>query len=167
MKTIEILLQGECIPDIQLVEVEVGTDKSVKDVLELATGCRQEEIEGEFLVFLENCAKPMAPEDKLPESEDEKPLLLHVHRCHSVAVTVTFNGVDKGNEFSPGTTVASVKKWAAVSEFGMKLADAAEHVLQVAGSSKRPEPDTHIGALASCPSCDISFDLVPHKRVEG
>lgn len=165
MKAVEILLQGECIPDIQFVEVNAG--KSAKDVLELATRCRQEEIEGEFLVFLEDCAEPIAEGDKLPESEDGKPISIHVHRCRSVVVTVTFNGVSKGHEFSPGTTVAAVKKWAAVNEFGMKPVDVAEHVLQFGGSAERPEPDTHIGALVRCPDCNISFDLVPHKRVEG
>ena len=165
MKTIEVLLQGECIPEIQLVEV--GAGKSVKDILELAARCRKEEIEGEFFVFLENCAEPMAAGNKLPESEDGKPVSVHVHRCRSVVVTVTFNGVSKGHEFVPGTTIAAVKKWAAITEFGMKPADTAEHVLQFAGSAERPEPDTHIGALVSCPDCNISFDLVPHKRVEG
>ena len=165
MKVIEILLQGECIPDIQLIEG--GADKSVIDVLELAACCRQKEIEGEFFVFLEDFAEPIAAGDKLPESEDGKPISVHVHRCRSVVVMVTFNGLRKGHEFSPGTTVAAVKKWAAVREFGMMPADAAEHVLQSTGSAERPEPDTHIGALVICPDCNISFDLVPHKRVEG
>ena len=165
MKAIELLLQGECIPDIQLVEV--GADKSIKDILELAACHRKEEIEGDFFVFLEDCAEPIATGDKLPESEDGSPVPVQVHRCRSVVVTVTFNGVSKGHEFGPGTTVAAVKKWAAIREFGMKPADAAEHVLQFAGNAERPEPDTHIGALVSCPDCSISFDLVPHKRVEG
>ena len=165
MKTIEFLLQGECIPDIQLVEV--GTDKSVKDLLELAVGCRKEEIEGDFFVFLEDCEEPIAMEGKLPESNDGKPIPIHLHRCRIVVVTVTFNGVSKEHEFGPGTTVASVKKWAAISEFEMKPADAAEHVLQFVGSAERPEPDTHIGALVTCPDCCVAFDLVPHKRVEG
>ena len=165
MEVIQILLQGECIPDIQLVEVDTG--KSVKDVLELAACCRQEEIEGNFFVFLEDNANPIAAEDKLPESEDGKPVPIHVHRCQRVVATVTFNGVSKGYEFGPGTTIAEVKKWAAIREFEMKPSDAAEHVLQFTGSTEQPEPDTHIGALVSCPDCSISFDLVPHKRVEG
>ena len=82
-------------------------------------------------------------------------------------MTVTFNGQSKGHEFSPATTVADVKKFAAIREFGMKPADAAEHVLQFSGSAERPEPETHVGALVSCPDCRIAFDLVPHKRVEG
>ena len=165
MKKVEVFLQGECIPDIQLVEI--GGGKSVKDLLELAECCRKEKIEGDFFVFLEDCADPISIEDNLPDSEDGQPVALHVHRCRKVVVRVTFNGVSKGHEFGPGTTVAAIKKWAAVREFGMKPADAAEHVLQFSGSAERPEPDTHIGALVNCPDCSISFDLVPHKRVEG
>ena len=165
MKTIEVLLQGECIPDIQLVEV--GGDVTAKDLLEVAAKYREEKIEGDFFVFLEGCEEPIAAGDKLPEGKDRQPVPLHVHRCRRVLVTVTFNGVSKGHEFTPGTTVDDVKKFAAIREFGMKPADAAEHVLQYVGSAERPEPETHVGALVSCPDCRISFDLVPHKRVEG
>ena len=165
MNAIQVLLQGECIPDIQVVELSV--DDTVKDVLEAAAKCRAESIEGEFLVFVEGGEEPIADGDKLPENKDRQPVPLHVHRCRRVLVTVTFNGLSKGHEFSPATTVTDVKKFAAIREFGMKPADAAEHVLQFVGSAERPEPETHVGALVSCPDCRISFDLVPHKRVEG
>ena len=165
MKATEVLLQGECIPDIQVVEL--GVDATVKDLLEVAAKCRAEAIEGDFFVFVEGSAEPIADGDKLPESKDRQPVPLHVHRCRRVLATVTFNGLSKGYEFSPATTVADVKKFAAIREFGMKPADAAEHVLQFSGSAERPEPETHVGTLVSCPDCRISFDLVPHKRVEG
>ena len=165
MKQLEVLLQGECIPDIQLVEMNGG--QHVKDLLAVAAGCREEAVEGEFFVFHENGAEALGVDDTLPESENGEPLPLHVHRCCSVVATVTFNGVSKGHEFRPGMTIAAVKKWAAVTEFGMKPADAAEHVLQIAGTTDRPEPDTHIGALVACPDCSVAFDLVPLKRVEG
>ena len=165
MNTIQVLLQGECIPDIQVVEF--GVEDTVKDLLEVAAKCRSEVIEGEFLVFAEGGAEPITDGDKLSESKDRQPVPLHVHRCSLVLVTVMFNGVCKGHEFSPATTVADIKKFAAIREFGMKPADAAEHVLQFSGSTERPEPETHVGALVSCPDCRISFDLVPHKRVEG
>lgn len=165
MKPIEVLLQGECIPDIQLVEVDSAGQ--VKDLLAVAARCRKETVEGEFFVFHEDGAEPLGIEDMLPESENGQPVPLHVHRCCSVVATVTFNGVSKGHEFRPGMTIAAVKKWAAVTEFGMKPADAAEHVLQIAGTTDRPEPDTHIGALVTCPDCNVAFDLVPLKRVEG
>ena len=165
MKATEVLLQGECIPDIQVVKV--GVDDTIKDLLEVAAKYRKEAIEGDFFVFLEGSAEPSGDGEKLPESKDRHPVPLHVHRCRQVLVTVTFNGVSKGHEFAPGTTVADVKKFAAIREFGMKPADAAEHVLQFTGSAERPEPETHVGALVTCPDCRISFDLVPHKRVEG
>ena len=165
MNAIQVLLQGECIPDIQIVEL--GVDNTAKDLLEAAAKCRTEAIEGEFLVFVEGGDKPIADGDKLPENKDRQPVPIHVHRCCRVLVTVTFNGLNKGHEFSPATTVSDVKKFAAIREFGMKPADAAEHVLQFSGSAERPEPETHVGALVSCPDCRIAFDLVPHKRVEG
>ena len=165
MKTIEILLQGEHIPDIQLIEVD--SVRQVKDLLAVAAGCRKEVVEGEFFVFREDGAEPLGIEDMLSESENGQPMPLHVHRCCSVVATVTFNGVSKGHEFRPGMTIAAVKKWAALMEFGMKPADAAEHVLQIADTTDRPEPDTHIGALVTCPDCNVAFDLVPLKRVEG
>ena len=165
MKATEVLLQGECIPDIQLVEVSGA--ETVNDLLEVAARCRAVEIKGLFFVFLEGGVEPIPDGEKLPNSEDGRPVPLHVHRCRRVLVTVTFNGVSKGHEFAPGSTVADVKKFVAVREFGMKPVDAAEHVLQYPGSAERPEPETHVGALVKCPDCRISFDLVPHKRVEG
>ena len=166
MKNVEILLQGEHIPDIQLVEVDSG--RQVKDLLEVAAGFRKEAVEGDFFVFLEDGTEPLGIEDKLSERVDGQPVSLHVHRCRIVVVTVTFNGLSKVREFRPGMTIAGVKRWAAVREFGMEPGDSAEHVLQVAGTvDRRPEPDTHIGSLVSCPDCSIAFDLVPLKRVEG
>ena len=165
MNTIQVLLQGECIPDIQVVELSV--DDTAKDLLDAAAKCRTETIEGEFLVFVEGGDEPIANGDKLPENKDRQPVPLHVHRCRRVLVTVAFNGLSKVHAFSPATTVADVKKFAAIREFGMKTADAAEHVLQFSGRAERPEPETHVGALVSCPDCRIAFDLVPHKRVEG
>ena len=165
MNIIQVLLQGECIPDIQVVEIDI--DNPVKDLLEAAAKFRTETIEGEGLVFVEDGDEPITDGDKLPENKDRQPVPLHVHRCRRIVVTVTFNGVSKDHGFSPAKTVADVKKYAAIQEFGMQPADAAEHVLQFAGRAARPEPETHVGALARCPDCRIAFDLVPQKRVEG
>lgn len=165
VKIIEILLQGEHIPDIQLVEVD--REKDVTEILAVAAKHRKSEVEGDFLVFIEGSEEPLKRDDHLPESEKGQPLRIHVHRCHKIKVDVTFNGVTKEHSFGPGTTVAAVKKWAAITAFGMNPADAAEHVLQFTGTTNRPEPDTHIGSLATWPDCHLAFDLVPLKRVEG
>jgi len=165
VKEIEILLQGEHIPDIQLVTLERG--KKVRDLLAAAARHRREEAEGDFHVFAEDSDEPLKDGDELPERDDGQPVHLHVHRCRHIEVAVTFNGVTEEHRFGPGTPIAAVKKWAAIKAFGMDPGDAAEHVLQLAGTTDRPEPDTHIGALATCPDCRLAFDLVPLKRVEG
>jgi hypothetical protein len=165
VKDIEILLQGEGIPDIQVVRL--GHGKSVMDLLAAAATLRKAGFDGEFLVFVEDAEEPLAAHDALPAGKHGQPARLHVHRCRLVEVAVTFNGVTKEHRFGPGTTVAAVKKWTAIKAFGMTPGDAAEHVLQLAGTADRPEPDTHIGTLVACPDCRVRFDLVPLKRVEG
>lgn len=165
MKNIEILLQGESIPDIQVVKLDHG--RGVKDVLAAAAKHRVAEVDGEFHVFTEESDEPLNHDDKLPEPKDSQPVRLHVHRCRRITVMVTFNGVTKTHSFGPGTPVATVKTWAAVKAFGMDPSDAAEHVLQLAGTTERPELDTHIGTLVTSPDCRLAFDLVPLKRVEG
>jgi hypothetical protein len=53
-----------------------------------------------------------------------------------------------------------------VHELKMSPVDASEHVLQITGTTDRPDPDVQIGALVSgC--CELAFSLVPVKRVEG
>ncbi|MGQ4878869.1 hypothetical protein ACOJCM_09910 [Billgrantia sp. LNSP4103-1] len=165
MKTTEILLQGEHIPDIQIVEIEAG--KGVHDVLKAATKHRNCEVEGDFHVFPEDSDEPLAQDASLPEAEVGHPARLHVHRCRQIEVEVSFNGTTHEHKFGPGKTIETLKKWAALNGFGMAPGDAAEHVLQLSGTNDRPEPDTHIGTLVSCPNCKLNFDLVPLKRVEG
>ena len=165
MKNIEILLQGEHIPDIELVELVRG--KKVRDLIATAASHRKEEAEGEFYAFAEDADEALAPDDDVPCGEDRHPVRLHVHRCGRIEVMVTYNGVNKEHIFGPGTSIATVKKWAAINAFGMDPGDAAEHVLQIKGTTNRTEPDTHIGALVVHPNCSVAFDLVPLKRVEG
>ena len=45
--------------------------------------------------------------------------------------------------------------------------DAAEHVLQLCNSTKRPPSDTRLNELVQRHECAVCFDLVPEKRVEG
>ena len=42
-----------------------------------------------------------------------------------------------------------------------------EHVLQICNSKERPSSDTPLAALAHGCGCNVCFDLVPEKRVEG
>jgi hypothetical protein len=164
----EILLQGEGLADIQIIELEAARSH-VSDVI--AAAARAQGHEGsteELLVFVEDASEPLDPNAVVPANEPGKPLRLHVHRCRSVTADVTFNGRTVEHRFGPGTTVQTVKRWA-TGDAGFKMteADAAEHVLQLTGTTTRPEPDTHIGALTTGGECRVRFDLVPLKRVEG
>ena len=165
MKNIEILLQGESIPDIQLVRLD--QDTTVKDLIAVTAKYRKCEHSGDFLVFAEDSDDPLAPDDMLPKGSVGQPVKLHVHRCCQIKLIVSFNGTAKEHNFGSSKTVATVKTWMAVKVFGMSQSDAAEHVLQITGTTDRPEPDTHIGSLATHSRCRLEFDLVPHKRVEG
>lgn len=164
MKKTEILLQGEGIADIELVELDA--EAGAAGVLAAARGLRRSEQPGEYLLFLEDEDTPLEADGKLPKPKAGEPLRLHVHRCGRIAVAVTFNGETQTDDVGPGRTVAAVKKWAAQA-FDMDPKDAAEHALQIAGGVERPEPDTHLGALAVAGTCAVRFDLVPLKRVEG
>lgn len=80
---------------------------------------------------------------------------------------MTFAGDTKRRRFPPSATVARVKHWAAVTQFGMTEEEAGEHQLQIAGTKDRPAPGAHIGTLTACPACAVNFDLVPDERING
>jgi hypothetical protein len=91
---------------------------------------------------------------------------IHVTRCKRVKTTVHFLEKTAEHEFPPGARVRTVKEWA-VHAFKMNPKDAAEHVLQICNSTKRPSTDTPLNELVEGRGCAICFDLVPEKRVEG
>lgn len=159
-----ILLQGEAIPDIAFLTLDGRP--SVQDILAAAAKLRGDAGNSDYLVFIEGEDEPQEVHGHLPKGKDGEPLRVQVHRCRKIAVTVTFNGVPKTDDFAPGRTVESVKK-AMARAHGLDPRDAAEHVLQLAGSTDRPDADTHIGALVGHGECALAFDLVPLKRVEG
>lgn len=90
---------------------------------------------------------------------------LHVHRCKKIHVTIAFASARKQHPFPPSATIEAVKRWF-VREIGMSEVDATEHVLQIAGTSDRPDPDVQIGSLTKR-ECSLDLVLVPIKRVEG
>jgi hypothetical protein len=165
MNRIEILLQGEGFTEIEVIRLEAGM--VVREVLHAAGACCKMPPADELRVFAEDEDEPLELDHPLPGHQPGKPLRLHVHRCHRVTVTVAFNGESETRPFGPARTIEAIRKWAALVAFKLAPTDAAEHVLQVAGTTNRPDPDTHVGALVSCPDCLIHFDLVPLKRVEG
>ena len=91
---------------------------------------------------------------------------IHVSRCKRIKTTVHYLDQTAEREFAPGARVRRVKEWA-VHTFHLTPKDAAEHVLQICNSTKRPASDTPLHELVENHKCSVCFDLVPEKRVEG
>jgi hypothetical protein len=93
-------------------------------------------------------------------------LRVHLHRLKGIEVAVRYAAKDVRRTFRPSATILRVKRWA-TQEFGISASDAAELMLQIAGTDQRPDPDTHIGALVKFPKMELCLDLVPSTRVNG
>ena len=163
MKSVDLFYQGQGIPSIEHLEVgaEVtfGAAKSLIGQKHSLPPCAW--------MFLEDEDDPIDDAVCVGERAGPKGLKVHAHGCRHVEVTVTFNGENVDRRFSPATTVARVKRWAAERKFGMSEEEAGEHVLQIAGTHDRPAPGTHIGALTNGKVCCVAFDLVADERVNG
>jgi hypothetical protein len=164
MKTIQLFLQFEGHRRIELVQVEETA--TVADLLAAARrhGLTDDLLKGAH-VFAHESENPLAPDAGLKAAGVRDKHRVHVHRCKKVAVTLHFNDLTVTLGFPPSTTVDKVKK-EFVKKIDMSKVDATEHVLQLCGTTDRPEPDTHIGSLV-CGCCEVCFDLVPIKRIEG
>jgi hypothetical protein len=92
---------------------------------------------------------------------------VHVGRCKKVATKVTYNGTTKERSFNPAAKVERVFDWAA-SKRGFDLAptDAADHELQIGGTSVKPDASDHVGSFVD-DNCAVVFSLVPKIRNEG
>jgi hypothetical protein len=171
MKSIDVIIQG-----VDSAEILIGRAAPVHSVAEVLANLERpiREAEG-LLIFVEDAHEPLDPEtmveELLPFSSDEQamlvPLKLHLTRCRHVDLSVRFNGEIALRRFPPGATISRVHHWAARRKFDLSPRDAAEHVLQVRGTDKRPDRDVHIGTLTAGATCSVDFDLVPRKRVEG
>src|SRR5262249_33312675 len=156
-----IFYQGYGLREIEHIEVQPDhTVAAIKAILFQKHGC-----DAGTLIFLEDRDGPL--EDHIVAKELCGPFgaKLHLHRCRHVEVAVAFAGKTVHHQFAPGTTVAGIKHWAAVTKFAMTEEEAGEHMLQLAGTLDRPAPGTHVGTLAFCPDCQVRFDLVPDERV--
>lgn len=162
-KTI-IFVQGEAAEELVEVELAEATFDGLREAL-TKLGI---EINDEVFLFLDEDEEPLKGKGK---GKSAVPGLkpgsrIHVTRCRKIAVTVHYLHRTEEHKFAPGARVKRVKKWA-VDTFGLEGPDAAEHVLQLCGTTDRPASDTALQKLADRKQCAICFDLVPEKRVEG
>lgn len=157
-----VFFQSEFLDDVSSVEVE--HDASHQALRKALVKALPANVDPDSLhIYLEDDDDEHAI-DKLDAVPDG--LRVHLHRQKGIDVTVRYAGQDVRRTFRPSATVGRVKKWAS-HELGISPSDAAELMLQITGTDKRPDPDTHIGALVKAPAKALSFDLVPSPRVNG
>ncbi|CDZ36264.1 Hypothetical protein NGAL_HAMBI1145_32780 [Neorhizobium galegae bv. officinalis] len=163
MTAITVFLLGHGRGD--LVEGVLGAAATVRDLHKVLEDAGIE-IDKDTHVFLGDAEEPVSENlhDSLRDLKDG--LRIHVTRCRRVATTVNYLEHSAEHRFSPGTRVRAVKEWA-VHNFKINPKDAAEHVLQLCNSTKRPASDTTLQELTDNHTCAVCFDLVPEKRVEG
>ena len=162
MSKIDLFFQGEGLTDINYLEIDLElTFGDLKVLVHEKLG-----IPLDVLIFLEDKGEPVSDDVLLKEHATPTGLKVHFHRAREVKVLVTFNGKTVEQLFPPAATVARVREWAAVCEFGMTEDEAGEHVLQIGGTHERPSLDTHVGALGDGERA-VAFDLVADERVQG
>lgn len=161
----EVFLQGVGVHDITLLRIPQSG--RVADILAAGRAAGLA-VPDDVSVYIEDEDVALSLESLLSTTAIRHRCRVHVSRCRRVDVSVTFNGRQISEAFPPAATMKRVKRWAVGSKgFNMSEVDAAEHVLQLSGSSERPDEDIHIGTLVTSGQCVVSFDLVPKVRVEG
>lgn len=161
--TTVIFIQEHGRPGITEVALkEAATIGDLHDVL-VAAGLS---VDGETFIFIDEAEEHIHSERHHPLPNIKQGCRIHVSRCKRIMATVHFLDKTEDHEFPPGARVRAVKAQA-VQNLHMTPKDAAEHVLQLCGSTERPASDTPLHQLVEGHGCAICFDLVPEKRVEG
>jgi hypothetical protein len=124
------------------------------------------EVDAGTFIFIDEAEHHQHGERHQPVGGIKHGSRVHVSRCKRIKTTVHFLDKTAEHEFPPGARVRAVKEWA-VRTYKMNPKDAAEHVLQICNSTKRPPSDTPLHELVEGHACALCFDLVPEKRVEG
>lgn len=166
---IQLFVQGESIAEIQLVKISEGSTlrELAAKFSSIFTDASVLENESKDLLFLLEDSEKELPADKsIKEIGIKNRERIQIHRCRKIKVNVNFNGREVTDSFPPSKTIAKVKRWAD-KKFGIEGVDATEHALQICGTATRPDDDVHLGSVVRRPNCQICFDLVPKKRVEG
>lgn len=163
MSKINVFLQGEGIKDV--IRLQVEPQNTALDVRRAcASHGKQENCDD--AVFLEDQDEPLSDGVMVDSLAGKHGVRLHIHRCRRISVKVTYSGQVLEQVFGPGRTVGAVKKSAA-KELRIPKEDAAELILQIAGTHEQPDVDVHIGTLVASPACAVAFDLVPNPRIQG
>lgn len=163
MTTTVVFIQVQGLPGI--IEAKLGAAATIGEVL-AAIAAAGVAIDNETFLFVDEAEDYLRGEHHEPAHGVKHGCRIHVSRCKRIRTTVHFLDKTESREFTPGRRVRAVKAHA-VEVFHLAPKDAAEHVLQLCKSSKRPTSDTPLHALTDHHTCAVCFDLVPEKRVEG
>lgn len=160
-----VYIQSEHFPDVKLVEIDdhATIDELKHAVLALLPHGTDA---SELTLSVEDDDDAGSNATHVKHLKKEHGAHVHLHRCKHIVAHVRFNGQAVEHKFSPATTVGRVRDWAG-QKLHMQPGDIAEHVLQVAGTNEQPDIDVHIGTIAKCPQCSVTFDLVPAHRING
>ena len=163
MSKLVIFIQVQGRPGI--LESELSEAATIGELHDALTSLGVEVV-ADIFVFIDEAEEHQPTERHHPISGLKHGARVHVCRCRRIKTTVHFLERTAEHEFAPGRRVRAVKEWA-VHTFKLNPKDAAEHVLQICNSTKRPASDTPLHELVEGHGCALCFDLVPEKRVEG
>jgi hypothetical protein len=148
-----------------IIEAELSEAATLGE-LQDALGAAGVQIDAETFIFIDESEHHLEGDRARRVEGLKHGMRLHLSRCRRVKTTVHYLNQTTEHEFPPGARVRRVKEWA-VHAFRLSPKDAAEHVLQICNSTKRPSSDTPLHELVEAHGCALCFDLVPEKRVEG
>lgn len=141
--------------------IDIGETPIVSDLIRFLEKERGIDV-AELMIFKEDCDEPL--EHHHPLHGHDHPVF-HAHRCRKVHVSVHYGHKTFEYDFAPSATIAKVTRWA-IEEAGLGREEAAEHVLQLHGTSTQPSTGAHLGSLTG-KHCAVVFDLVRKKLVQG
>jgi hypothetical protein len=96
----------------------------------------------------------------------DQPGHLIAHRCHQIAVTVTYAAIDKLVTAHPATLVKKVRS-DAIEEFELSPGESADLVLRLPGSTEELVATNPIGAYVPADTCALTVDMVHAIRPQG
>ncbi|MAT67947.1 MAG: hypothetical protein CMJ58_00305 [Planctomycetaceae bacterium] len=97
---------------------------------------------------------------------DGRRVVLHCHVCRQIAVTVNYQSQQIRRRFPPSTRVRKVLRWAK-RKLSLSDADADNLALFLCDTDEPLRETTHLGELAPVGKCDLCFDLMKDRNIEG
>jgi hypothetical protein len=164
VKEIELYVHSLGDADPKLIKID--EESTVEDLIKKVEGVAGLPSGVDYFILLESAEEILAGKRKLSECGIKHRHHLHCHSCRRIHVVVSYNGVQKEQQFAPSTKIRAVLKWALYA-FELRGADAEGKVLRLADTGAELFADAHIGSFAEPHRCQVKLALTPLVRVEG